>query len=490
MTLLSIIGRFANVYLAIKKEKIEGVLIKMSKVCFLAKMSIVSFLIYKFFFSLPAFAAGFQLNEFSAGIQGAATAGAAAAENDVSAMAANPATLSTLIENQIYGGASLIAPHVRMSEATATHTVNIPGFPPSSISAPVQGTSSQSSVSEWALVPDGFLGWRINDALVLGIALTSPFGLTTEYGKSSALRFAALKSSLITININPALALQLHDKLAIGFGLQFQYAKATFSNFDGAYTGIPAIDTFISANYPTKLHASGMGYGYNVGMLFIPCPGTRLGAGYRSRIVQNLSGHGRQYTFPGSTVPAPSHDFLFNANTSVNGAINTSAVLILSGAQDIQDWTLKASAQLNFWHSFKRLSINMPNAFAINSTIPAHWQDAWLLAAGADYRITPKWTLRAGTAYDTTPTRHQFRDPRIPDSNRFWLTTGFTLHANKNLSIDGAYEHIFGQNQNVNVTQASGRSATSTVPLEVNQVKARYKAFVDIFALAIRYSFC
>lgn len=437
-----------------------------------------------------SYAAGFQLNETSPALQGAANAGAAAANNDVSAMFNNPATLSTLTENQVYVGASAIFPRINVTKESAIHTVNIPGTPPSNITAIVLGNHAQNNIAKWAFVPDAYFGWRVNDRLVAGIALTSPFGLSTEYDKHSVLRFAALKSSLISFNVNPAVAYIINPQWSVGAGFQLQYAIATFSNFNGPYTGIPEIDAFIAADFPTKLHARGWGLGYNLGVLYEPCQSTRFGLGYRSGIRQELHGDGKQFTSPGPTVPAPSQGFLFNAKTSVNGAVHLPAVLFLSAAQDLANWTLKASAQLNFWESFKSLSINMPEAFATHSTIPTNWKNTWLLSLGADYCLNQKWTLRAGAAYDQTPTRNRYRDPRIPDSDRYWLTGGFTHRMNKNISIDGAYEHIFSKRQTVNVSQPNGSNAISTLPLEVNTVKAKYKSSVNIFAIAIRYNFC
>jgi len=454
----------------------------------LPKISAITFLASQVICTPLAFAAGYQINEISPSLQGDATAGAAAANNDVSSMFVNPATLSTLIENQAYLGGSEIIPSISMSNARAIHTVNVPGIPPSSITAPVQGLNYQSNISQSAFVPDGYLSWRINNKLVAGLAILAPYGLKTNYYENSVLRFAADYSAVKSININPALAYLINEQWAVGLGFQAQYLKATFSNFNGPYTGISAIDALIAANNPTYLKGDGWGYGYTVGVLFKPDLCTRLGVGYRSQISEQLRGNGQQYTSPGGTVPAPSADFLFNAQTSVSAGIKTPAVLTLSAARDIDAWTVKASAQVNFWNSFNQLSINMPNAFANNSTLQTKWKNAWFGAVGADYRATSTWVVRGGIAYDQTPTT-SYRDPRIPDADRVWLTIGASYMMNKHVSFDGAYAHIFMQNQTVNVTQASGSSATSTVPLEVNQVYANYKGSADIVALAIRYSF-
>lgn len=454
----------------------------------LSKLSISTLFILQAAFTLPAFAAGYQLNELSPSLEGAANAGAAAANNDVTAMFINPATLGTLQENQAYLGGLEILPHISMSQAHATHTVNIPGIPPSSITAPVSGVNYQNNVSKGALVPDAYLSWRFYDKFVAGLALVAPFGLTTDYYRNSVLRFASQYSSVKTIDIVPALSYIINKQWSVGVGFQAQYMKAIFSNFDGPYTGVPAIDSIIAANHATYLKGNSWGYGYTLGVLFKPDMLTRVGLGFRSQISEQISGNGQQYTLPGGTVPAPSHNFLFNGNTSVNAGIKTPAVMTLSAERDIADWTVKATAQLNFWSSFDHLSIYMPNAFATNSTIQTKWSNAWFGSLGADYRVTPAWVVRGGLAYDETPTTN-YRDPRIPDSDRVWLSIGTSYKADKLVSFDAAYTHIFFQDQTINVSQASGTNAISPTALEVNKIYAKYKGSADIVALGIRFSF-
>ena len=92
-------------------------------------------------------------------------------------------------------------------------------------------------------------------------------------------------------------------------------------------------------------------------------------------------------------------------------------------------------------------------------------------------------------AYDQTPTQNAYRDPRIPDTNRIWLSVGASYKANNHLSFDGAYTHFILQNQTVNVVQADGQSINSTVPLEVNTVHAKFSGSADIVALGVRYGF-
>lgn len=445
----------------------------------LPKISTAVFLITQALFASQAMAAGFQINEISPALQGSATAGAAAAQNDVTAMFTNPATLGSLDDNQLYVGASAILPVVHMNGATAGHGLSSPGSPNSAyIMTPVDGDTSQNNIAHSAVVPAGYFGWKINNNLIAGLAITAPFGLSTYYDSSSALRYIAQDSSIETVNVNPVLALKINDMWSIGAGVQAQYANAHFSNYNG-----------LAPTFPTSLTGGGWGYGYNMGFTFNPFKTTHVGVGYRSQITEDLNGSGRQYTITGPTFDPINTGFLYNSYTKVDTSVKTPAVLTMSIAQDINDWTVKASAQLNFWKCFNQLDVNMPDAYITNSTINTKWSNSWLYALGADYRVSPKWTLRAGVAYDETPTHDEYRDPRIPDSNRIWATTGFSYKITKNVALEGAYEHIFMQNQKVNVTQYNGTNSHTTIPAEVNSVQANYTGHADILALGVRYYF-
>lgn len=460
----------------------------MSHISSLLKISAISIFVYQSFLSTPAFAAGFQINEISPSLQGNAMAGAAAAEDDVSAMFINPATLSNLKHNQAYLGGSEILPHVSMKDATATHTVNVPGSPPSAITATVRGVNAQNGISKPAFIPDGYFGWRINDKFVVGLALSAPFGLTTKYYLDSVLRFAAVNSGVKTTNLTPSLSFQLNQQWAFGLGFQAQFLNADFSNFNGPYTGT-AIDPLIAADNPTTLSGSGWGYGFTTGAIYTPDEQTRIGLGYRSQVSTQLSGNGQQYLTPGGVVPAPNPAFPFNAQTDVSARVKTPAILTLSAARDMNQWTVKATAQVNFWKSFNQLSVTMHDAYGTNSTIYTKWKNAIFLALGADYRASQSLTARAGIAYDQTPSNKTYRDARIPDSDRYWANIGATYVLNKHISFDGAYSHLFSPSQSINVTQASGTTPASAMPGEINTVTAKYSSSVDIIALAFRYSF-
>lgn len=435
---------------------------------------------------VPGFAAGFQLNEISPSLQGSAMAGAAAANNDVSALFNNPATLSTLKETQFYLGASEFLPNIQMSSGSAIHTFNVPGIPSSSFTAPVNGRAHQNKVSKSAFIPNGSLGWRFADKFSVGVAIVEPYYLSNHYAQDSVVRFASVKSELNSVNINPSLAYQVSEQWSLGVGFQAQYLKTVFSNFNGIYTGLAPMDSLLAATRPSYLESDGWGYGYTLGGLYQPDEFTRVGISYRSQISTSLSGAGTQYTLPGSeVVSTTARTFLFNGESGVDTHIKTPGVLALGLARDINDWTLKGSFQVNFWNRINNLRINMPATFETADVIPMKWRNSWFAALGADYRYNSTWTARAGVAFDQTPTRDTRRDPRIPDQDRFWLNMGLSYFLNNHLSVDGAYSHIFMNDKTVKVLQKNMRVPGAVV--ESNQIRAQYTGSDNVVSLAIRY---
>ncbi len=451
------------------------------------KASALLLALSQLFLFIPAFGAGFQHNETSPSMQGAAIAGAAAAKNDVTSLFNNPATLTTLLKNQIYIGASGILPRVGVSDAQALHTVNIPGVPPSIISGHVSGASSQNNINNASLVPDAYLSFRLNPNVVAGISITEPFHLNTQYSNDSVLRYSALTSKINSLDINPNIAFEANKNISIAAGLQVQYLQARFSNFNGPYTDSDPINSIISATSPTHFQGDDWALGYTLGALYQPNNSTRLGIGYRSKISNKLEGQGAYMTVPGDVTPAPSQSFWFNGQSSVYMPITTPAVLTAGLEQDINDWTIKATAQFNFWSSFESLSVSMPQAYAINSTMSMNWNNAWFGSIGAAYHKNESLILRAGLAYDQTPTNSHFSNPLIPDSDIIWAALGISYVMTSHVSIDAAYGYIFIKNQNLYIDQAYGKSINSTLPLEANQANAHYNGSKNILSLGIRY---
>ncbi len=57
----------------------------------------------------------------------------------------------------------------------------------------------------------------LTDKLSLGVGISAPFGLATEYDRGWIGHAQSIKSEVRTINYNPSLAYRVSDKVSLGF---------------------------------------------------------------------------------------------------------------------------------------------------------------------------------------------------------------------------------------------------------------------------------
>ena len=170
---------------------------------------------------------------------------------------------------------------------------------------PIPGING-GNAGGFALLPTFFLTHQLMDRVSVGIGMSAPFGLETEWDRGWVGRYHARLSRLQTININPSIAVKVTDWMSVGAGANAEWANAVLSNnldmgslcqIFGAQQGIPpAVCTNLLGLQPGKtdgyvrLEGDDWAAGYNVGFLFTPRPGTRIGVTYRSRIKHTLTG--------------------------------------------------------------------------------------------------------------------------------------------------------------------------------------------------------
>lgn len=398
------------------------------------------------------FAAGFQLSELSASLQGQAIAGAAAADDDASAMGYNPATLASVKGNQVSVGGSIINPNVSYYNATAREDVFVVN--------PTNRTTSEANITPIAYVPNAYAAFERANGWHYGVAVYAPFGLETSYAPNWVGALNGTDSELKTIDFQPTISKQLTPTLSIGMGLIVEYMQV---NLDQASLAVP-IDFDVKA--------SNTGLGAIVGLVWTPTADTAMGLSYRSSVVHNLSGTA---TLSALHSGLPAGD--------VSSTLKTPEEINLGLSQKVTDrLTVLGTAEWIRWSSMQALSLTDSDTPNIKIHLPLEWKNTWLLSLGNTYRLTDKWTLRDGVAYDQTPTQNLYRDPRIPDADRYWLTVGATYAATQHLQYNAVYEHIFIRDQSVNVSQ-------TLIPAVTGHVSAEYKGSVDIFGVSLNYRF-
>ncbi len=363
-----------------------------------------------------ASAAGFQLTEQSSLGVGRAYAGAGIVGDDLSAVHYNPAGMTLLPGTQLQAGTVWIE-----------------------VNADYQGAdgSSENGRYKGQAIPAGYITHQLTDDVWLGLALTVPFGMGTDYGKHWEGAERGYTSTILTFDINPNVAWKVNDWLSVGGGVSLQYAKAKLA--ENTQLGYGKID------------ADSWDWGWNVGLMLQPAETLRFGLAYRSAITHDAEG---DFEFEPNAAAA-SLMKMSDKTFSSQATVKTPDTLMFTATWEATE-RLRLSGLIRWakWSNFKTLTIKNNTAGESNPLygkylssveVKNDWEDTWLFSAGADYQLTEDWTVRAGVAYEKDPVSDNTkRMAVIPDTDRLWLTVGATWHATKSLQIDGGFAYLRG----------------------------------------------
>ncbi|HUH93606.1 MAG TPA: outer membrane protein transport protein [Casimicrobiaceae bacterium] len=460
-----------------------------------------------------AFGAAFGLQTQNASGLGHAYSGGAAAAEDVSTIFYNPAGLVRLHSTQAVVSGNLVCPSIKFHDN---------GSQPAMFQ-PLGGTGGDAG--SCTILPNAYLGVPFTDKWSFGIGVNVPFGLETEYDSDWLGRFQAVKSKLETVNINPVLSWEPTPHLTVGGGVSWQRVKATLTqklNYAGLFA--QGVGSLVAAGQVPASAASALigsagglesnadvsgndsGWGWNVGILWQANDQTRIGAAYRSRIKYDITGS-VNFTNPTASSLGPLPPALAPAGALLVGGVNGSICTGVQGGNAVTEagcsqdvsvslkmpdianvsvfhqfnnrWDLMADLQWIGWSSVQELNIVRSTGVELE-TLPLHYRNTWRISGGANYRYSDQWTFRGGIAYDQTPVRNEFREPRLPDNSRTWFAAGVQYRFSPNWAIDlgYAYEYMHdpGINNNAGSTAANGL------------ISGSYKNGVNIVGLQVTYT--
>jgi long-chain fatty acid transport protein len=443
------------------------------------------------FIALGAYASGahpsgFQLVEQNASGLGNAYAGQGASAHDASTIFWNPAGMTRLSGGNFVAAANAIRPSSEFGNTFSTPAL----FQPS-----LGGNGGDAG--DWAFVPNAYLSWQLTPKWFIGVGLNVPFGLKTEYDPTWAGRFYAVESKLETVNVNPSVAYKVNEQVSLGAGVSWQRADATLSNSVN-YTGAA-----VSATCPTlapacvagvlgavppgteglaKVEGDDSAWGWNAGALFTIGQNTRIGVTYRSAIDYTISGTVAFGNRPAALAGSP---LVANGPVTADLKLPATASWSLFHPFDPK-WDILADITWTEWSSLDTLNIIRSGTGALLSSLVLNWRDTWRVGIGANYHYNNEWTFRFGTAYDQTPTRDEFRTPRIPDQDRTWLAIGGQYRMSKQAALDFGYAHLFVRDAAINLTPPYVSASTAAAN---GSLIGTFQNDVNILSVQFRYSF-
>ena len=437
-----------------------------------------------------AHAGGFALIEQGGSGMGNAYAGAAAVSHDASTVWFNPAGMLELKDPQLAVAGHIIAVSSDFSDRGTTLN---PAFGATDV--PGAGEVDAGGTSG---LPNFYYVRGINDDLSFGLGVSVPFGNSTEYGRDWVGRYQAVESAVSVLDINPAIAYRVNPKFNIGAGVSVQIFDATLgSAVDSGATCLglatnPAVPVQLADCVNADLSEAGElandGYAdisgdslaasFNVGFLYKPRQGTRLGLAYRHSVDHELEGDSVFTTNEDLANILSNRQFPLFANVAVTADAELPSSVMLSVAHEATDKIeLLADATYMGWSSLPELRIKFESPVQPDTFNTLGYEDVWRVSAGLNYQHTDAMTLRAGVAYDQDPVPSvQLRTPRIPGNERTWLAFGMGYQVNEQMGFDFGFAHLFVDETPIdNASEAAGGTTIRGVyDTSVNLVSAQF----------------
>lgn len=447
-------------------------------------------------FSSNASAAGFAIAEQSGKGLGSAFSGGAASADDASTVWYNPAGMTKFSGTHISAAMHGIFPKAEYTDKGSILNPALTG------GAPVPLTGKNASGDKNALVPNFYMTHSVNDRMSVGFGMNAPFGLVTDYDSDWIGRYHGLRSDVATVNLNPSFAFKVSEQFSIGVGFSAQYIDVKLSStidtsaacLAAAGRGEVPLATCAGLGLTTpgnpgtdsqvRFEGDDWSFGYNLGALFEPMEGSRIGLHYRSRIKHDLSGAAEFFYFaPG---PAGFGAAAGLSNQTITAGLDLPESVSISGFHQINpQWSVQADITWMNWSRFEQLKINF--ASGRESITPEDWDDTFRYAIGTTFTMNDKVTLRGGLAFDETPIKNAaLRTPRIADEDRIWLAIGGSYALSDSASIDVGYTHIFVDDPEIDYIT----NFPNTPHFEDSSLlKGTYDASVDIVSVQFNLEF-
>ncbi|MGF6554235.1 long-chain fatty acid transport protein [Pseudomonas sp. S30_BP2TU TE3576] len=366
----------------------------------------------------PAWAGGILLYEVGTDNTGLANAGAAARAQGPSTIASNPAGMSYLPGTQITAGLQVLYGDLSFDRDAGTN---------------VQGSGSGNALDP---IPGGsfFISHELDEHWSVGFGQYGDFGLAVNYDNDWSGRYFTQNSSLLGLSLVPSVAYRFNEQWSVGLGIKAMYGML---KADTAINRAPLGFTD-RADGQFKYRDNTWGYGANVGVIYAPQPGTRIGLTYTSQVDLDfedrldVKGDGRLL------------ERVNNTNTELDMKVPQTVTLSLFQQLDRQ-WALLASANWQDWSEFGDIAVEVDTtAFGAQSTtVDAGFKDTWHLSLGAQYQATEQWLWNFGVAYDSSAVSDSNRSVVVPMNESWRIATGATYALNKDTDVNVSWAMVW-----------------------------------------------
>jgi long-chain fatty acid transport protein len=263
-----------------------------------------------------------------------------------------------------------------------------------------------------------------------GLSFFSLSGSILDPSNEWAGRFEMTSISLLTISVEPTLAVRLTDWLSIGAGPVVTYGILNWKlRVDDVPPGSESKAKFDDLD-DLKTAA-------RVGLHLKPLDDVSLSFVYTSKTDFKLKGNFRGPL--GAATPKFKTELPLPQFVEISAYWQVTDRIALLGTFDWEDWSEADNLEVTLGGT----TVNASTGF----------KDTYKIALGANYRLTDEWLLQTGLSYDTSGLRNTDRTTALPIDEQIRFAIGAQHDLNESLTLGLSFVYV-------NLGQGEVRNAT------------------------------
>lgn len=356
--------------------------------------------------SLPqaAGAEGFAINEWSA--EGVAMGGARMfAEGDAANVAYNPASITKVDGEAFKVSATYLSPHGDYDLYNEEGSL----------------VESGSNRVHFGFAPGSYYVKKLNDKDWFGIGAFSRFAMVSEFERNSQVSTNAFVSRLDGVSVTPVIAHKFDNKWSAAVGAEINYVRLTMEK-NGGWNDIYEVGV-------TPTHTKGESYalGWNAAANYAFDDKNEIGVVYRSRIKHSMEADFNAYNIMANI--NGSYVNIGDRSGDAYGEVTLPDSWHIGYNHKFNDRTrVELNAVRTNWSTYDALNINVSGTGISDldkmHASPKNWEDGWRYAIGIEHKLSDKYTVMAGYAYDESSIPYYGGDFMVPTGNRKTYSIG------------------------------------------------------------------
>ena len=286
------------------------------------------------------------------------------------------------------------------------------------LEAEMDSGNNYEADNSWAFLPQIYAAVPINDKLVAGFGLNTPFGLATDWGSDTQFRYLATETELNYATAWAVLGYKVTDTFSIGGGFGVHHADLK----------IGQVTNELGPDFSTEFNGDDEALSWTLSTRWQPCEQHAFGLIYRSKTDFELDG---DFEVTGVFDESAKLDFM--TPSTFGGGYSYSPC---------KEWNFEVNIEWVNWDELNSLTLSKDSG---NQSIPFNWNSNFIYSIGGTRYFDNGWNVSAGYNFIENSMPDSTFTPGVADANRHWLNAGVGRKY-ESFKWNFAYQYAFSEN--------------------------------------------